>query len=79
MSLLCVFFTYDDPGPVLPRGPGPVYDGPGPPDPGPARPRGPGFSLDSGHNLPHRHKSVNRLLLRVWSPIFCPPNLRLNC
>ena len=39
-----VFLTYDGPGPVLPHGPGPVYDGPGLPYPGPARPRGPGFS-----------------------------------
>ena len=39
-----VFLTYDGPVPVHPRGPGPVYDGPGLPYPGPARPHGPGFS-----------------------------------
>ena len=39
-----VYFTYDGPGPVLPHGPGPVYDGPGLPYPGPLV-LGPGFSI----------------------------------
>ena len=39
-----VFFIYDGPGPVLPRGPGPVCDGPGLPYPGPTCPLVPGFS-----------------------------------